>query len=74
MALRVRKPAKPVIESVEEDEPKKQPAAAKSNRRKTVAGAAVLAAEKVCPYFTSLLHQSGISIVQSIPAIGNPNR
>ena len=42
MALRVRKPAKPLIESVEEDEPKKP----KTGRRKTVAGPAVLAAEK----------------------------
>jgi histone deacetylase HOS3 len=50
MALRVRKPAKPLIESVEEDEPKK-PSAAKTGRRKTVAGAAVLAAEKVCFVF-----------------------
>lgn len=50
MALRVRKPAKPLIESVEEDEPKK-PAAAKASRRKTVAGAAVIAAEKVCSNF-----------------------
>lgn len=41
MALRTRKPAKPLVESVEEDE--KKPAA-KTNRRKTVAGAAVLAA------------------------------
>lgn len=47
MALRVRKPAKPLIESVEEDEPKKP--AAKAGRRKTVAGAAVIAAERVCP-------------------------
>ncbi|KAL5325636.1 hypothetical protein ACEPPN_006764 [Leptodophora sp. 'Broadleaf-Isolate-01'] len=41
MALRTRKPAKPLVESVEEDERKP---AAKANRRKTVAGAAVLAA------------------------------
>ncbi|PVH83462.1 Arginase/deacetylase [Cadophora sp. DSE1049] len=41
MALRTRKPAKPLAESIEEDE--KKPAA-KTNRRKTVAGAAVLAA------------------------------
>ncbi|KAK0124818.1 hypothetical protein ONS96_008699 [Cadophora gregata f. sp. sojae] len=41
MALRTRKPAKPLAESAEEDEKK---AAAKTNRRKTVAGAAVLAA------------------------------
>ena len=45
MALRVRKPPKPTIDTVEEDEAKKS--AAKANRRKTVAGAAVLAAEKV---------------------------
>ncbi|KAG4431031.1 hypothetical protein IFR05_013489 [Cadophora sp. M221] len=41
MALRTRKPAKPLVESVEEDERKP---AAKTNRRKTVAGAAILAA------------------------------
>jgi histone deacetylase HOS3 len=46
MALRARKPAKPVIETVEEDEAKKP--AVKASRRKTVAGAAVIAAEKVC--------------------------
>jgi histone deacetylase HOS3 len=45
MALRVRKPAKPAIDTVEEDEVKKP--AAKTNRRKTVAGAAVLATDKV---------------------------
>ncbi|KAG0653050.1 Histone deacetylase HOS3 [Hyphodiscus hymeniophilus] len=45
MALRIRKPAKPLIESVEEDEPKK-PIASKGGRRKTVAGPAILAAEK----------------------------
>jgi hypothetical protein len=50
MALRARKPAKPLVESIEEDEAKKP--AAKANRRKTVAGAAILAAEKV------LLHSS----------------
>jgi len=44
MALRTRKPAKPLVESAEEDE--KKPAA-KTNRRKTVAGAAVLAANTV---------------------------
>lgn len=44
MALRTRKPAKPLVESVEEDERKP---AAKANRRKTVAGAAVLAANTV---------------------------
>ncbi|KAL2066069.1 hypothetical protein VTL71DRAFT_2140 [Oculimacula yallundae] len=41
MALRARKPAKPLVESADEDE--KKPAA-KTNRRKTVVGAAVLAA------------------------------
>ena len=46
MALRVRKPAKPLVESVEEDGPQKA-SAAKAGRRKTVAGEAVLAAEKV---------------------------
>lgn len=45
MALRVRKPAKPSVGIVEEDEVKKP--ASKPNRRKTVAGAAVVAAEKV---------------------------
>jgi histone deacetylase HOS3 len=45
MALRTRKPAKPLVETVEEDD--KKPAA-KSNRRKTVAGAAIISAEKVC--------------------------
>lgn len=45
MALRARKAAKPSFETVDEDE--KKPAA-KTNRRKTVAGAAVVAAEKVC--------------------------
>jgi histone deacetylase HOS3 len=45
MALRVRKPAKPIVETVEEDEARKP--AAKANRRKTVAGSAVVAAEKV---------------------------
>lgn len=44
MALRVRKPAKPSIETVEEDEARKP--VSKTNRRKTVAGAAVIAAEK----------------------------
>lgn len=44
MALRVRKPVK-AIETVEEDGPKK--AAAKANRRKTVAGPGALATEKV---------------------------
>lgn len=45
MALRTRKPAKPVVETVEEDDdPKPAP---KANRRKTVAGAAVLAG-RVC--------------------------
>lgn len=44
MALRVRKPAKPSVETVEEDDRK---SAAKANRRKTVAGAAVIATEKV---------------------------
>ncbi|KAF4624855.1 hypothetical protein G7Y89_g13314 [Cudoniella acicularis] len=43
MALRVRKPAK-VIEAVEEDEVKKP--APKTNRRKTVAGAASIATDK----------------------------
>ncbi|KAK2623507.1 hypothetical protein QTJ16_007061 [Diplocarpon rosae] len=42
MALRARKPAKPLLESEEEDVVKK--AAPKANRRKTVAGAAALAA------------------------------
>jgi histone deacetylase HOS3 len=46
MALRARKPAKPLVETVEEDDAKKP--AAKTNRRKTVAGAAIIAAEKVC--------------------------
>jgi hypothetical protein len=46
MALRTRKPAKPLVETVEGDDAKKP--AAKVNRRKTVAGAAVIAAEKVC--------------------------
>jgi hypothetical protein len=54
MALRVRKPAKALIESVEEDEPKKPAAVAKSNRRKTVTGAVVLAAEKVCFHFKAV--------------------
>jgi len=45
MALRTRKPAKPLVETVDEDDGKKP--AAKANRRKTVAGAAVIAAEKV---------------------------
>ena len=45
MALRVRKPVKPLIKSGEEDEPEK-PSAPKAGRRKTVAGPAVLAAEK----------------------------
>ncbi|TAQ91608.1 hypothetical protein B7494_g126 [Chlorociboria aeruginascens] len=44
MALRVRKPVKATIDTVEEDESKKPNA--KTNRRKTVAGAAVLATEK----------------------------
>lgn len=42
MALRTRKTAKPIVE--EEEEVKKP----KTNRRKTVAGAASLAADKVC--------------------------
>jgi histone deacetylase HOS3 len=46
MALRARKPAKPLVETVEEDDAKKP--VAKTNRRKTVAGAAIIAAEKVC--------------------------
>ncbi|KAH7309330.1 hypothetical protein BKA65DRAFT_610553 [Rhexocercosporidium sp. MPI-PUGE-AT-0058] len=41
MALRARKPAKPLVESVEEDDRKPT---AKTNRRKTVAGAGVLVA------------------------------
>jgi histone deacetylase HOS3 len=45
MALRTRKPTKPIAETVEEEEDKKP--APKTSRRKTVAGAAVLA-EKVC--------------------------
>ena len=45
MALRVRKPAKAPIETVDEDEAKRP--VAKANRRKTVAGAALIAAEKV---------------------------
>ena len=40
MALRTRKPAKPIVETVEEDDDNKP--APKANRRKTVAGAAVL--------------------------------
>lgn len=44
MALRTRKPTKPIAEAVEEEEDKKP--APKTNRRKTVAGATVLA-EKV---------------------------
>lgn len=46
MALRVRKPAKPLVENPEEEEVRKP--ATKTNRRKTVAGAAIVAAEKVC--------------------------
>lgn len=45
MALRTRKPAKPIVETEEEDDDKKP--APKANRRKTVAGSAVLAG-KVC--------------------------
>lgn len=45
MALRTRKPTKPIAETLEEEEDKKP--APKANRRKTVAGAAVLS-EKVC--------------------------
>jgi histone deacetylase HOS3 len=48
MALRTRKPAKPLVETVEEDDTKKP--SSKTNRRKTVAGAAVIAAEKVCTF------------------------
>jgi hypothetical protein len=52
MALRTRKPAKPMVETVQEDDAKKP--ASKANRRKTVAGAAVIAAEKV-PYRLHIL-------------------
>jgi len=50
MALRTRKPAKQLVDSTDEDEVKKP--AAKANRRKTVAGPAALATEKV-NYFSS---------------------
>ena len=62
MALRVRKPAKPVIDIVEEDEDKKP--ASKTNRRKTVAGAAVLATEKVL--FLSYNSQSSLFLLPQI--------
>lgn len=45
MALRVRKPARPITETVQEDEVKKP---ARSDRRKTVAGSTLLTAETVC--------------------------
>lgn len=54
MALRVRKPAKPAYE---EEVPRKKPApapAVKAGRRKTVAGAAVVSADKVRPLFLRL--------------------
>ena len=62
MALRTRKPAKPMVETVQEDAAKKP--ASKANRRKTVAGAAVIAAEKV-------LYRSHLSWVLMLIHIGH---
>ena len=62
MALRIRKPAKPLVETVEEDEVKKP--AIKTNRRKTVAGAAVLAAEKV--RFSMCLYDYRTNRIQAV--------
>ena len=73
MALRVRKPAKPLIESVEEDEPKKPAAVVKTNRRKTVTGAAVLTAEKVCFHFKAV-SDINRSLYFGDRALGSPNR
>ena len=56
MALRARKPAK-MVESPDEDEVKKP--VAKSNRRKTVAGASVIAAEKAMSSSTTPMPEPG---------------
>lgn len=59
MALRTRKPAKPLVDS-DDDESKKP--AAKAARRKTVAGAALLAGSAVRAYLSTILTHSLISM------------
>jgi hypothetical protein len=66
MALRTRKPTKPIAETLEEEEDKKP--APKASRRKTVAGAAVLA-DKVCLNYFSICHVLFQSVKERLIAI-----
>jgi hypothetical protein len=62
MALRTRKPAKPIVETVEEDDDKKP--APKANRRKTVAGAAAVLGDRVRLTFLIVSTPAGQSLSQ----------